>query len=64
MGQQLEVDIHKRVKTFIEKDRFNPVKRFEFNMFLKESGIAVELQYSRNNKAQRFWRRIISLKLV
>ena len=42
-GQQLEVDIHKRVKTFIEKDRFIPSKRSEFNMFLKESGIAIDV---------------------
>ena len=42
-GQQLEVDIHKRVKTFIEKDRLIPSKRSEFNMFLKESGIAIDI---------------------
>ncbi len=42
-GKQLEVDIHKRVKTFIEKDRFIPSKRSEFNMFLKESGIAIDV---------------------
>ena len=43
MGHQLEVDIHKRVKTFIEKDRVIPSKRSEFNMFLKESGIAIDV---------------------
>ena len=50
-GKQLEVDIHKRVKTFIEKDRFNTVKRAEFNMFLKESGIALEVAIYKKQKA-------------
>ena len=44
MGHQLEVDIHKRVKTFIEKERFITAKRAEFNMFLKESGIAIDVE--------------------
>ena len=51
MDQQLEVDIYKRVKTFIEKDRLNPVKKFEFNMFLRESEIALEAAIFKKKKA-------------
>ena len=51
MGHQLEVDIHKRVKTFIEKDRFIPSKRSEFNMFLKESGIAIDVAVFKKHHA-------------
>ena len=50
-GQQLEVDIQKRVKTFIEKERKLPAKRAEFNMFLKESGIALEAAIFKKQKA-------------
>ena len=50
-GQQLEVDIQKRVKTFIQKERKLPAKRAEFNMFLKESGIALEAAIFKKQKA-------------
>ena len=50
-GQQLEVDIQKRVKTFIEKERKLPAKRAEFNMFLRESGIALEAAIFKKQKA-------------
>ncbi|WP_413684411.1 hypothetical protein [Prochlorococcus sp. MIT 1011] len=43
-GQQLEVDIQKRVKTFIKKERSIPAKRREFNIFLKDAGIALEAE--------------------
>ena len=50
-GQQLERDIQKRVKTFIEKERKLPAKRAEFNMFLRESGIALEAAIFKKQKA-------------
>ena len=50
-GQQLEVDIQKRVNTFIQKERFIPAKRAEFNMFLREYGIALEAAIFKKQKA-------------
>jgi hypothetical protein len=43
-GKQAEKDIQTRVQEFIEKGRFDTKTRSEFNMWIKEQGIAVEVQ--------------------
>ena len=42
-GKQAEKDIQTRVDQFIKKDRFDTDKRFEFNAWLKEVGIVVNV---------------------
>ena len=40
-GVQARKDIQKRVKSFIEKERFDSEKREEFNIWLKEMGLVI-----------------------
>ena len=40
-GKEFKKDIQERVQNFINKDRFIPEKREEFNIWLKEIGLAV-----------------------
>ena len=40
-GVQARKDIQKRVKSFIEKERFDSEKREEFNIWLKEMGLII-----------------------
>ena len=47
-GEQAQKDIKTRVENFIKKDRFDIYKRSEFNMWLKEVGIAVEVAIGKN----------------
>jgi len=42
-GDQAEKDIKKKVEIFIKRDRFITNKRSEFNMWLKQVGISVEV---------------------
>ena len=42
-GEQADKDIKTRVEIFIKKDRFITSKRSEFNMWLKQVGISVEV---------------------
>tara|TARA_B100000282_G_scaffold265810_1_gene217163 strand:+ start:922 stop:2694 length:1773 start_codon:yes stop_codon:yes gene_type:complete len=47
-GEQAEKDIQLRVKEFMNKGRFDLDARSEFNMWLKEMGISVEVTIGKN----------------
>ena len=42
-GKEAAKDIENRIKTFFDKDRFLQEKRADFNLFLKEIGVVVEV---------------------
>ena len=42
-GEEADKDIKSRVEIFIKRDRFITNKRSEFNMWLKQVGISVEV---------------------
>lgn len=52
-GKYLEDDIKKRVKHFIDKDRFDPVERFKFNCWLKEMGMAIEVEIRKQKQTRK-----------
>jgi len=54
-GKQAAKDIQYKVNNFLDKDRFIEEKRSEFNIFLKEIGLAIEVLISeKKTKARKY----------
>ena len=52
-GKSLEEDINKRVKNFINKGRFDNQERFKFNMWLKEMGMAIQVDIYKQKQTRK-----------
>ena len=52
-GKSLEDDIKKRVKNFINKGRFDVQERFKFNSWLKEMGMAIQVDIYKQKQTRK-----------